>query len=228
MAIALGDVTFDEAHTTVREKHAEIGGCDARVIEITGVIVGEHAVSDIEARLDAILAAAPEEACEAELSLRAGRRLLVRRQEFSREVARDSLVGSFVLKLAAEDPFEESSTVTSEDWTVTESGDTKELASEGTVAAASKITLVAVGSIVNPSFSDGTRTICYCGTVADGETLVFDGGDGVVTLEGDDVMPYVSGVFPKLSPEGTTLTYEDDASSSHTASVTVAFRDRWY
>lgn len=228
MAITLGSVTLDEAHTTVREKHEEIGGRDAREIVIGGVIVGEHAVADIEAELDGILAAAPEETCEAELSLRSGRRLLVRRTAYSREVARDSLVGSFELTLEADDPFEESSGVTSANWTITASGNTKVVTSAGTVAARAKVTLVATGSVVNPSFSDGTRTIAYAGTVADGETFVFDGAAGTVTLEGTDVTPYASGVFPFVSPDGTTLTYEDDASSSHTASVTVAFRDRWY
>jgi hypothetical protein len=55
-----------------------------------------------------------------------------------------------------------------------------------------------------------------------------DGRSGVVTLEGADVTPYTSGEFPRIAPEGTTLTYEDDAASSHTAAVTVAFRDRWW
>ena len=75
---------------------------------------------------------------------------------------------------------------------------------------------------------DGTRTLAYSGTVADGESLVLDSAAGTASLNGQDVTPYTSGVFPRVAPEGTTLTYVDDATSSHTASVTVAFRDRWW
>lgn len=228
MAITLGEVTFDEGHTTVREKHEEVGGRDARTVKISGVIMGEHSVADVEARLDAILAAASDVACETELCLRGGRRLLVRREEFTREIARDSLVGSFVLELAADNPFEEASSPSSENWSVSESGDTKVVSSSGTAPAPAKITLVAAGSVVDPAFSDGTRSIDYSGTVANGETLVFDGPNGKATLEGEDVTPYTSGEFPHLTPPSTTLTYTDDASSSHTASVTVEWRNRWH
>ena len=228
MAITLGNVTFDEAHTTVCEELKEIGGRDARAIVVSGVIAGEHSVADIEASLDAVLAAAPDDACETALVLRSGRRLLVRRTGFSREVARDALVGSFELRLAADDPFETADTVTQEYWSVTSSGDTKLVTPGGNVFSRVKVTLVASGSVVNPSFGDGARTVAYAGSVANGETLVFDGTTCAVTLEGDDVTPYASGVFPQLSPDGTTLTYEDDVSSSHTATVTVAYRDRWY
>ena len=42
MAIVLGSVTFDETHTTVRERFEEVGGRDARAIDISGVIVGDE------------------------------------------------------------------------------------------------------------------------------------------------------------------------------------------
>lgn len=228
MAITLGSVAFDETHTTVREKFEEVGGRDARRIEITGVIVGEHSVADVEAKLDAILDASSLETYEAALSVRAGRRMWVRRAKFRREVSRVTLTGAYELTLEAEDPFEESTTATSDEWPVTASGQTRPFTAGGNVFSIPTITLVATGTIINPSFSDGTRTLAFSGTVGDGETLVLDGGSGVATLEGSDVTPYTSGAFPRIAPEGTTLTYEDDAASSHTATVTVAFRDRWW
>jgi hypothetical protein len=61
-----------------------------------------------------------------------------------------------------------------------------------------------------------------------GSVLVFDGVNQVVTLDGEDVSPYSSGVFPRIAPGGTTLTYTGDAASSHLASVTVSHRARWW
>ncbi|HIJ74645.1 MAG TPA: hypothetical protein HPP83_11145 [Candidatus Hydrogenedentes bacterium] len=228
MAITLGAVTFDDKHTTVREKQEEVGGRNERQIEIVGVILGESSLSDVESKLDAIADAASEEDYSAVLSVRAGRRLLVRRESFVREVARESLAGSFALKLAAKDPFEEASSTTNVNWTISISGATKAVSANGNVFSRPTITLVASGAVVNPSFSDGTRTIAFSGTVADGETLVLDAVTGLATLEDEDVTPYSSGLFPRISPEGTTLTYEDDDASSHAASVTVGFRDRWW
>ena len=117
---------------------------------------------------------------------------------------------------------------TSTNWPVTASGATLNQTAAGNVYAEPKITLVATGAVVNPTFSDGTRTIAYSGTIADGESLIFAAAARTATLEGVDIIPYTSGVFPRISPEGTVLTYTDDASSSHTATVTVAFRDRWW
>lgn len=228
MAITLGSLTFDESRTTVTESHEEVGGRNERAIVIKGIIVGKTSVADIHAELDAILDTASVEDYSVELSLRTGRRLHVRRNAFFREVNGESLVGSFTLELGAKNAFEEATAETSTNWPVTASGATLNRTAAGNVYAEPKITLVASGAVVNPTFSDGSRTIAYSGTVADGETLVFDGSARIATLEGIDVTPYTTGVFPRIPPEGTVLTYTDDASSSHTATVTVAFRDRWW
>jgi len=228
VAITLGPVTFDDAHTTIREKLEEVGGRNERRITISGAIVGQNTVAAIEAQIDAILDAASVEDFSAELSLRPGRRLFVRRNEFSREVQGEALVGAFKLELEAKNAFEESTSITTVNWTVTASGQTQAASSSGTVYAKPKISLVATGTIVDPSFSDGTRTISFSGTVQDGETLVLDAATTTATLEGSDVMPYTAGVFPRISPEGVTLTYVDDAASSHTAQRTGTYRDRWW
>jgi hypothetical protein len=228
VGITLGSITFDEKHTTVREEHQEVGGRNERRIVIVGMVLGGSSVSAIEAKLDAIVDAASVADYGAALSVRSGRRVYVQREAFTREVLRESLVGSFKLTLAARDPFEESTAVASTDWDIASSGATKAVASNGNVFAKPKITLVAGGAVINPSFSDGTRTIAFSGMVPDGETLAFDAPEGRVTLGNEDVTPYSLGVFPQVAPEGVTLTYEDDESSSHTASVTVAFRDRWW
>lgn len=228
MAITLGSLVFDATHTTAREKLEEVGGRDERGIEISGLVLGESSAADIEARLDAILDAASSEDYGAELSLRAGRRLWVRREGYSREVNPESLVGSFTLKLGAKYACEEAVEPTLASWSISESGATKALTAGGNLFARPTISLEATGAIVNPSFGDGTRTLVYSGTVADGSVLVSDASEGCVTLDGEDVTPYTEGVFPRISPEGTTLTYTDDAASSHTAAVEVSFRSRWW
>lgn len=228
MATTLGPVTFDETQTTVREKQEEVGGRNERAVTVSGVITDCASVAEIEADLDAIIDAASVEEYTAALSLRDGRRLWVRREGFMREIKGEALVGSFKLDLAARDPFEESVAETAIVWNVSASGAEQAAASAGNVYAKPVIEIVATGDVVDPRISDGKRTISYSGVVQDGETLVFDAMVGMVTLEGVDVTPYTSGVFPRIAPEGTTLTYTDDAASSHTAAVTVRFRDRWW
>lgn len=228
MAVTLGTLSFDSSTTTVRERHEEVGGRRERVIEIAGIVAGLSSEGAIHDALDAILNEASSDDHSVALSVRAGRRMFVRRAEFVRNVSADALTGSFELKLAARDPFEESTALHSVAWPVTASGAMLELTANGNATARLVITLTAVGTIINPTFSDGVRTIAHNGTLLTGDVLRFDGNTGVVTLNGDDVLPYASGVFPDLGPDGVTLTYEDDAASSHAANVTVEYRDRWW
>jgi hypothetical protein len=222
----LGAYTFDARATAVREAQAESGGRDAREIRLTGLLGGT--AEELETALDAIVAAAGDGDVETALSLRTGRRLVVRRVGFTREIARDERTATFVLDLEARDPYESSESVHSHAWEVTASGNTLNVASAGNVYARPVITLVASGDVVAPAFSVGERTLTYDGIVPDGESLVLNGETGRVWLLGEDVTPYTSGVFPRIGPGATILTYTDDALSSHTAEVTVDFRDRWW
>jgi tail protein len=228
VAITLGNLILAEAETTVIEKHEEVGGRDGRTIQLTGVVLGESSVAGIEARLDDILGGSSTGEGPVALSLRTGRRLWIRRTAFSAEVARDALVGSFDLKMEAENPFEESLNEQAHEWNVAASGDSTAIASQGNAAAVPVVTLVATGNVVSPCLSDGTRTLAYEGTVPDGSALVIDGVRETVTMDGEDVTPYTEGHFPRIAPEGTTLVFSDGLESSHCASVTIAFRDRWW
>lgn len=227
MSITLGAVVFDRRYTAVQEKYEEVGGSDERVVILNGIVAGESTVADIEARLDAVLESASVSDYSTILALRSGRRLNVRRNSFQRDINADQLTGSFRLELGARDPFEESDAETSVVWNVAVSGATQGLSTSGNTDTHTVVTLVAAGSVVNPVVSDGMRSISYSGTVADGETLVFDGESGLVTLEGVDVTGYTAGEFPRVSPGGSTFTYTDDVISSNTAAVTVRYRDRW-
>lgn len=226
MPITLNTLTFDESHTTVTERFEEVGGRDARRIEIAGVIVGEHAPEDVEAKLDAVIAAASSSE-SVSLSIRPGRLLLVRRVKFQRDVSPQTLTGAFTLVLEADDPVEESIVSSEMPWSIAGSGSTISIFTAGNTDALPAITLTAIGDIVNASISDGSRMINYLGTVRNGSTLTFDSSARVARLDGVDVTPYTVGTFPRISPPGGTLTFLDAVSSSHTAAATASFHDRW-
>lgn len=228
MAITLGPHTFDPAHTSVRETHQEVGGRSERAIEISGLIIGESTSAAIEAKLDAILDAASSEDYSAALSIRPGRELHVRRTEFKRELSNDALVGSFTLKLHARDPFEQSIDPTTHDWSIIASGATLPVTAGGNRASILRIAVTATANLINPSISDGVWTIIYNGVVPAASMLVLDGPNSRVILDGIDVTPYTTGMFPHIEPEGTTLTYTDDDASSHNAEAVVSFHDRWW
>ncbi|MCC6795495.1 MAG: hypothetical protein IT366_10275 [Candidatus Hydrogenedentes bacterium] len=228
MPMTLGSTTFDPFATSVCERHEEVGGRRERVIEIAGVIAGLPSEGAIHDALDAILNEASSEEYSVALSVRAGRRMFVRRAEFVRNVSAEALTGAFELTLSARDPFEESTALHSVAWPISASGADLDLDTSGNAAANLAIALTAVGTIVSPTFTDGERAIAYNGTLSAGDVLWFDGSAGAATLNGVDVLPYVFGVFPQLDPEGATLTYTDDAASSHAANVAVEYRDRWW
>jgi len=228
MAIKLNSYEFDDENVSVRDRMEEVGGKDERRFVLSGLIVGKSSIDEIESELDLILDESSKADYGAKLSLRDGREFSVERDRFERKVGEEELIGAFELELRAGDPFEYATEETTDEWNVTGSGQTKEVTAGGNVYSMPRFTLTASGGVVNPSISDGTRTIAYAGTVADGEVLVFDAAAGAVTLEGEDVVPYTTGEFPRISPEGTTLEYVDDESSSHTASIDIAFRDRWW
>ncbi len=227
MSILLGSLVFDPDTTIATERHEETGGQDARVVEIRGVVDGLGSAGVVQAALDAVLAAASAEESVA-LSLRTGRRLWVLRKSFERMLSADGLSGSFVLTLEAENPFEESETETVVSWVVGQSGASQMLNTGGSADSMVRVSMVASGTVVDPGFSDGLRTIRYAGLVGNGQTLLVDGLAATVRLDGVDVTPYTSGAFPRVSSGGTELSYTDDASSSHHATVTVSYRERWW
>ncbi|MCP4639279.1 MAG: hypothetical protein GY851_02530, partial [bacterium] len=115
-----------------------------------------------------------------------------------------------------------------ENWSIAASGATKNVSTAGNASARPKISLTANGDLINPAIGDGERGIAFSGTVESGAVLEFDGDAQQVLLDGVDMTPYSQGEFPRVAPDGTTLTYTDDDASSHSASATVTFRDRWW
>lgn len=225
MGIVLEEYNFDEARVSVSEKHEEVGGRDARVIRIEGVVEAADAAA-VDAALDAILEAAS--VAEAVLSLREGRRMVVSRKAFSRTLLRGGRAASYVLELEAADPYEYAVVASNAAWSIAASGATQAVLPEGNTESLPTITLTATGDLVRPSISDGARSITYDGIVGDGAVLILDSQQKRATLDSTDVTPYISGDFPQLDPAGTTLVYTDDAASSHTAAAVVSWLDRWW
>ena len=227
MPITLNTHTFDPALTTAREDHQETAGQNGRTIRINGLLQGLPDLPSIEAALDQILAAASEGQI-VPLSLRPGRQLLVRRQKFTREVQKDALLGRFELHLHAEDPFEEAITPTLWPWAVSNSPATREVTLNSTAPTPLLITLEANDSLINPSITDGTRTITYDGILPTGTVLQLDTKRRQAYIDDTDVTPYVLGDFPQLHPSENTLTYTDDPASTHDASIILQYHERWW
>jgi len=227
MSISVGGYTFNARTTVVREAYEEVGGKQTRAIRITGVLRG---AADEAALIDALdgITRAVSEAAPVVVSLRPGRRILARREAFSREVNGRTLTGQFVLDLRAQTAWEESDALHEAEWIIAMSGAELDVENAGNGDAAPMISLTAEDVLILPSVTDGTRTLVYEGNVGSGSTLVIDGRAREVKLDGIDVTGYTSGDFPRLAPGETTLAYLDDPASSHQATASVAHRDQWW
>ena len=227
MAITVGDHVFEERTTVLREAYETVGGKETRLITITGLIRGATDRAALETALDTVIMAASSDD-PVYVSLRTGRRLLARREGFSREINGARLTGQFSLTLRAEGDFEESEAVHETAWSVDAIDDTIALSNGGNVATRPVITLDALATVVAPQLSDGTRTLLYEGIVESGMTWIVDGEAAQVWLDGVDITPYTFGDFPEVAPGGGVLTYSNDAESSPLWDGEVALRDRWW
>jgi len=227
MAIQLNAIALDPRVTGVREQLEEVGGRRERRVTLSGIIEGIADPASVEAQLDAIVAAASQVDFDCALSLRPGRRLWVRRDQFVREVATRPVTGSYTLRLLARDPLEESVEEESaaDNFSALPHGLPLEIG--GNAPAPLRITLVADSELAAPSFSDGERTISYDGLVLEGHTMVVDAIEGRVWLEGEDVTPYMQGEFPRPAPGDATVTV-DALGDAPAGSLVVAWRNRWW
>ena len=225
MSIALNGVTLDAGRTAVREWYETVGGRDRRRIELQGTVEAASRAKMTET-LDAILAAASAADYSAALSLRPGRVIHVRRVAFMREPAPDAPQAAFTLQLESEGPFEYAESVTETAWPIADGGAVLTIEPKGNAPALVVVTLEAESDLVKPAIGDGERVMEYLGVAGVGEVIVFDGVEGEVTLNGEDVTPYSAGDFPRLEPGGTALTFT--AESGGTAQGQAAYRDQWW
>jgi hypothetical protein len=227
MGVMLGGYAFDAARIAVTEKHEEVGGRDARVIQIRGVVEAATPAA-VEAALDAMLAAASNDDEQTALSLRAGRRLWVRRTGFTREVSADTGMGSYLLTFEARDPFEESVEETAVVWSITASGQTNVFSTMGSAETKPKIVFRASTALMSFQFSDGARSLSFVGAVGTMSEVVIDPDAGCVTIDGVDVTPYTTGEFPRISAGGRVLGFTCAPGSDIAVTASLYYRDRWW
>lgn len=227
MTITAGGYAFDEERTTVRETYEVLGGKETRLIAITGLIRGAGNRVELDGALDDLLRAVSE-AGPVYVSVRSGRRILARREEFTREVHSRHLTGKFTVTFRAETAWEESIAEESRAWNISQSGEDRDLAVAGNRETLPVIALTATDDIVGAAFSDGTRALAYEGVIEAGSSVLIDGPAGKVWLDGEEITPYMEGDFPRLQPGAATLTFTDGPSSSHLMTGTVSWRARWW
>ena len=227
MAIQLGDYMFGESVTSAQEAVKERGGRDARVVILHGALEGHATVEALEAELDAIAVAASATEL-APLSLRPGRRLLVRRAGFTRQVYRDARTAVFELRLEADDAFEQAEEETVVAGVFMGTQLELEVPANGNTPALPRIAITPSGGVTRPRLTAGGRSLVYDGIVPEGATLVIDAAAGLVSLDDEDVTPYTEGLPPWLPPGSNTLTYSDESEVMPDVAVEVRFRSRWW
>lgn len=228
MTIQLGSIPLDRSFVGVREQLEEVGGRGVRTVTLSGLIAQAPDRATLDLWLDAVIAEASRPDFGCALSVRPGRRLWVRRQQATREVRVDPLAGSFVLRLAAQDPLEESTDESVASLVFATLPANLGIAVGGSAPAQLRITVAAASPIEAPAVSDGTRTLAYEGIVPAGEALVFEGATGRATLAGENVTPYTQGLFPAPMPGPRVITLTAENLGTVSGVVTVACRDRWW
>jgi archaellum component FlaF (FlaF/FlaG flagellin family) len=132
-----------------------------------------------------------------------------------------------MLTLFAADPLEYSVEESTAELTVTNQGDQITVAVKGEAPTIPQWEIEAKGQIINPSISDQNGNVLeWTGSVDTGDILLF-GSDGSVTLNGE-LVDNASGSPLRLEPGSNTITFEDDANSSHSCVLKATWRDAFY
>ena len=225
----VGSFVFRE-ETTVAESRTEfVFGRVRRVVTLAGVLNGfssrsayEAAIAEVRRELERF------DRGETDFSLTAGRFIEGRRRRF--DLVRND-AGCFAavhLEILAADRYERSESESAEVVAIAASPQTVPLEPDGNWPALPRLRLEAVGTIVNPSFSDGTRTLSAALTLAPGDVLELDGENRTASKNGsENVLHLISGEFPEVHPAGTDLEYADETPGGPDATLTVAWRDLW-
>lgn len=225
----IGALELDPALTAVKETRERRDDGWHRQITLTGLAPLAATAAIREAFLDALwAAAAPGGDPPVTVSLRAGRVLAARALRLTRESLRDGGEGVFSALLEGLTPWEDAETPSSVPWAIATQGAMLVVPCGGTLDAPLTLSFTASGMVYFPSFTDGTRTLSFSGTVPSGKTLLLDGPQERVWLDGADVTGQCAGTFPRIGPgPTTTLQYLDDPDSSHTGNAALSWRERW-
>jgi Siphovirus-type tail component, C-terminal domain len=226
---SIGDYTFDESATRIVSDLRMVEKRLRREISIVGMLEGFVSASALYSEMEALEKEIEKFAVgEVTLSLVSGRFLNGKILRHRKTVDEAQRVASFRLILLSEDRFERSIEFHQETLIITASGNDIEVENAGSADSLPTLTLTATGELVDPAISDGTNTLSWSGTLSAGDTLVLDcDAHRAIKNGSENVLASMSGQWPTLPPGETTLTYSDDISSSHSASLVVGYYDFW-
>ncbi len=226
---SVGDFTFPERRTVVTVRTREVLSRVRREIEIVSLFCSYASLSQLESDLEALEGALERfDRREAGLSLHPGRYLMGWRRDWQKLIEPQARAASIRLLALTDDRFERSVEEHVLNVSITQQNQATPVSQAGNGLAFPRFLLTATGTLINPSFSDGSRTLTCNVQLSPGETLEIDSDRRSVLKNGTtNVLSQTSGEFPLLEPGGGELVYADDAASSHLGSLEIRYRDLW-
>jgi len=226
---AIGAFTFPVRSTAVDVRTRLVEGRARKLIRVDTILLGSGTLTEFLGDVGVLEGEIERfDRGEATLSITEGRYHEGRRLSVQRTLDEDAKFAAFEILLITEDIHERSTALHEVAKMITASGDRVAVSQAGNTRSRPRMTLTAVGDLVRPSVSDGERTMTFEETLSAGSSLVLDSDLQTAVLAGEEnVLAKMSGSFGLLGPGETTITYSDDAASSHSGSLLVAYRDTW-
>lgn len=225
----IGSYEFEPGQHAVKIMRQVVYARVRKVIRVDAVLAHHHTLAEARADVEALEGQlALLDRGDAALELVPGRYYDAARRDYSRHLNEDTFTTAVHLELLTADAFERGTVLQSANLTISDSGDGIPVSQAGNTVSRPRLTLSATGVLVGPSLSDGANRIRYEGTLAAGDVLVIDAEPQSAVLNGAaNALPAMTGDFPLLGPGATTITYEDEAASTHQAHLLVEYRDTW-
>jgi hypothetical protein len=227
--VSVGSFTFPARNTAVDVQTRFVEGRTRKVIRVDTILLGSGTLSEFLTRVATLEGEIEKfDRGEATLSITDGRYSTGRRMSLQRTLDEASRFAAFEIRFLTDDRFERSAVLHETSKVLTASGDTLQVTQQGNAASRPVIVISATGNLVKPAVSDGERTLTYEDDLPAGSELTIDCEKRTAVVDDtENVLNKTAGAFPLLSPGTTTLTYNDDPSSSHNGTLTVKYRDTW-
>lgn len=226
---SVGDFTFPARRTVVTVRTREVLSRVRREIEIVSLFCSYTSLSQLESDLERLEGELERfDRREAGLSLHPGRYLMGWRRDWRKLIEPQARTASIRLLALTDDRFERSVEEHVLNVTIVQQSQATPVSQAGNGWAFPRFLLTATGTLIDPSFSDGARTLTCNIQLSPGETLQIDSDRRSVLKNGTtNVLSQTSGEFPLLEPGGGELVYADDAASSHLGNLEIRYRDLW-
>lgn len=226
---SVGDFTFPERRTVVTVRTREVLSRVRREIEIVSLFCSYASLSQLESDLEMLEGELERfDRREAGLRLHPGRYLMGWRRDWQKLIEPQARAASIRLLALTDDRFERSIEEHILNVSISHQNQTTQVSHTGNGWAFPRCSITATGTLINPSFSDGSRTLTCTVQLSPGETLAIDSDRRSALKNGTtNVLSQTLGEFPLLEPGGGELVYADDAASSHLGNLEIRYRDLW-